>query len=278
MSGRAPSFVALVALLPLAIGCAPKKNDDHPPGISDCVGVGCNPTGAGGTGTGTDGGVTSGDAATDAALVSATGTLATTTDQGFAATGPYAGQVLVRAEGSAGSIIDTEGGVTSTFTLDDVASGLNWFSVENFGGTGTILPTLQPVQVDGTTPVTLVGVDSQIYTTTLFQLSPPQTKADATAQLILFFVNGSVPAANVSLKAWAGAPAVAYDSTQGYEIFATPDQGKTGASGTVLLVNVPAVPYPGSLVTLQFDAGAGAMALAVRVAADYVTRAAIAID
>lgn len=275
MSGRA---LSIAAILLLAVGCAPKKNDAHPPGVADCVGAGCNPSGGSGTNPGNDAGVPIGDAATDAALVSVTGTIATTTDQGFAAAGPYTGQVIVRAEGSASSIVETEGGVASTFGLDDVASGLNWFGVQAFGGAGSILPTLQPVQVDGATPVTIVGVDAQTFSTTLFQMSPPQTQATGAAQLILFFVKGSVPASDVSLKSWASAQAVAYDASQGYEIFATPDQGKTGSSGTVILVNVPAVPYPGSLATLQFDAGAGPHAFAVTVAADYVTRAAIAIQ
>lgn len=207
------------------------------------------------------------------------GTVLATIDPGFVTATSYLGAALVRARGASGTQVQAET-AAGQFTIDDVATGLNWFALEEQTTQRTLLPTLQPVFVTADEPEnSLVGVDEQLFLGVLDMMSPVQVPQSGAGQAILFFVreNGE-PVKDVSIKAWGNAAAVAYDAAPIYEVSSPPDEGKTGELGTALLVNMYAVPYPGSSVEIRFEADGKLLAVPIQIASNYVTRAAIEID
>lgn len=261
-------------------GCS-SKDTEPAPLLEDCVGANCKPAGGGsggGSKPGGEGGA-GGSGDEEPSTITVSGTVLSTVDSGFITATTYVGGALVRAQGESGTQVQSET-AAGQFTIDDVATGLNWFALEEVSTQRTLLPTLQPVVVSEAEPQTsIVGVDEQVFLAVLDTMSPVQVLQSGAAQAILFFAreNGE-PVKGVSIKGWANAEAVAYDAAPTYEVASPPDEGATGELGTALLVNIYAVPYPGSSVEIQFEVDGELLVVPIRVASNYVTRAAIAVD
>lgn len=261
-------------------GCS-SKDTEPAPLLEDCVGANCKPTGGGsggGSKPGGEGGA-GGSGDEEPSTITVSGTVLSTVDSGFITATTYVGGALVRAQGESGTQVQSET-AAGQFTIDDVATGLNWFALEEVSTQRTLLPTLQPVVVSEAEPQTsIVGVDEQVFLAVLDTMSPVQVLQSGAAQAILFFAreNGE-PVKGVSIKGWANAEAVAYDAAPTYEVASPPDEGATGELGTALLVNIYAVPYPGSSVEIQFEVDGELLVVPIRIASNYVTRAAIAVD
>lgn len=261
-------------------GCS-SKDTEPAPLLEDCVGANCKPTGGGsggGSKPGGEGGA-GGSGDEEPSTITVSGTVLSIVDSGFITATTYVGGALVRAQGESGTQVQSET-AAGQFTIDDVATGLNWFALEEVSTQRTLLPTLQPVVVSEAEPQTsIVGVDEQVFLAVLDTMSPVQVLQSGAAQAILFFAreNGE-PVKGVSIKGWANAEAVAYDAAPTYEVASPPDEGATGELGTALLVNIYAVPYPGSSVEIQFEVDGELLVVPIRVASNYVTRAAIAVD
>lgn len=266
----------------LALFSCSDKDPEPAPLLEDCIGENCKPiAGPGGNNNpGNGSGGSGGGSDLEDVTTTVLGTIHATTDSSFLVGTVYVAPSTVKAYGADGAIIETDS-MAGQFIIEDVAAGPNWFALEEQHVQRTLLPTLQPVFVDPDEPETvLVGVDEQIFLSTLDLMVPTQIPVSGTAHAILFFRRESnEPIPGVSLKSWGSADAVAYDATPSYEVADPPDEGATGALGTVLLVNVPAVPYPGSLVDIQFQEEDGeTKVVSIRIASNYVTRAAVIVE
>ena len=96
----------------------------------------------------------------DAGAVTVMFNVGRTNDTGFLSVSPYDALVRVSAFGVGGDVVTTGDVSTGDGTLDGVASGPNWFAVQDPAGTTKILPTLQPVRVDRVTPVAALAEPS----------------------------------------------------------------------------------------------------------------------
>lgn len=271
------SLVVVSALggVVLVAGCSSKEAAPAPM-LGDCEGEGCKPSGGNGGGTKPGDGAGGSDSPDASTSVTVSGTVVSTVDHDFANVAAYTGVAVVHARGKAGADVfaDTAAG---QFTVDDVATGLNWFALEDRQTQRNLMPTLQPVVVDADEPqAQVVGVEQQAFSAVLAGLNPTQIPLDSNAHAILFFVNeGGQPVKGVTLTGWAHAETVAYDSVPAYEVASPPDSFSTGEKSTALLINIPAGPFPGSSVDIRFQVSGEDFTAPVQVASGYVTRAAI---
>lgn len=257
-------------------GCS-SKDTEPAPLLPDCEGAICKPTGGSGGGS-TPGGGTGGGTSEEPATMTVSGTVLSTIDFGFVTATSFVGSAIVRARGESGAPIQAET-AAGQFTIDDVATGLNWFALEEPSAQRTLLPTLQPVFVSEDEPqASVIGVDEQVFLSVLDTMAPVQVPQSGTAQAILFFTheNGD-PVKGVSLKSFGNAETVAYDAAPTYEVASPPEEGATGEMGTALLINMYAVPYPGSSVEIRFEVDGEDLFVPIQVASNYVTRAAISV-
>jgi len=226
MLGRAWGAVLSAA----ALGCA--SNDARPPTPPDCTEPGCNPgpTGGGpggGTGGARDGGGGSNDAnvppavdaTADAGTVTVNYTVRQTVDSWFYATAVYVNAVTVRAVGPNGQVAPaSDAGTAVPQTVTDVASGANWFLVEDATSSRRLTGTLQLVDIDPRTPsATLRGVATDdISNLVVDQVvwAPPA----GTATIILSFrrAGRGVAGVTVDRSALPAGTTVAYDSSGMY--------------------------------------------------------------
>lgn len=284
MRKRTASKLGGVGLLAasLALSSCSDKDPEPAPLLEDCVGENCKTIGSpGGNNKPGDGsGGSGGGSDLEGVTTTVVGTILSTVDAGFLLGSTYVGASKVKAQGANGSIIETDT-AAGQFIIEDVAAGVNWFSLEDQHVQRTLIPTLQPVVVDPDNPQTvLVGVDEQIFLSVLDLMVPTQIPQANAGHAILFFTrSNNQPVSGVSIKSWASAGAVAYDASPSYEVADPPDQGATGALGAVMLVNLPAIPYPGSSVDIQFEEeGGDTKVVTIRVASGHVTRAAVVVD
>jgi len=275
------SKLAASGLLAASLGlfACSEKDTEPAPQIEDCVGETCKPVGPGGNTGGSGGSGGNGGGDLDGVTTTVVGTILSTVDSGFQLGATYVGASKVKAYGKDGTIIETDT-AAGQFIIEDVAAGLNWFTLEDQHVQRTLIPTLQPIVVDPDNPQTvLVGVDEQLFLGVLDMMVPAQTARSEAGHAILFFVDElSQPVTGVSLTSWGSAEAVGYDLSPTYEVADPPSEGATGPAGTVMLVNLPATPYPGSLVDIQFEVNGEPKVVSIRVAAGHVTRAAVAVE
>lgn len=271
-------MVGALGALALLASCSEKKPEPAPL-LDDCIGNDCKASGGNGSGDGTGGGQGGDDDTIDggATTVTVTGTVMATVDEGFLAAAAFTGAAEVHARGEGGADIVSET-AAGQFTIDDVATGSNWFALDEKHAQRLMMPTLQPVRVRADNPTaTLVGIDQSQFLMVLNNLVPTQIAHPNSGHAILFFVRDDVPVQGVSIKRWASAEVVAYDIAAGYETAAPPDESGTGERGTALLVNMPATAFPGSSVDIHFEVDGVPRAASIQLASGYVTRVAIAV-
>ena len=278
-AARVGSGWGVAAACLAVVGCGTKE-PTRAALSGDCTGVACqiDNVPGGGSSTGDAGGdaadaTAADDASADAATsVTVTGSLARTSDSGFLQSTAFSGALAVWAQGPGG--IDVQGAASDgSFTLDGVAPGKgNWFAaIDATVGGGTVLSTIEPLDVDAAQPVVkLLAVDRVELQQVLFGLSLPQQPATGTGYAMLFFQKAGVGSPGVTVTAPSGAT-VLYDSGAGYDLVAN-GVTKTGDRGMAIVVGIAAPAYPGSTLSVVYDAGAGARSAAVRVAAGAVTR------
>jgi hypothetical protein len=228
---RARSVVAELAA-PFALclaACAPADDPRAPP-APDCVEAGCKPRGGGGLGGGgttTDSGLADGPTSVDVGdgsivTVNVTYTVRQTIDSWFYAVSNYGNVVNVHALSAGGWLTPPgeDAGVPPPppGALLDVASGLNWFLVEDGSSARRIASTLQLVDIDAARPdanlraVATDGLTNLVIDQVLW--APPA----GTATLVLNFRRGGRGAAGVTVNRGAlpAGTTVAYDSAGMY--------------------------------------------------------------
>jgi hypothetical protein len=189
----------------------------------------------------------------------------------------YTGPVKVTSFGPAGDPVDTgDTGVILSQDLDGVASGANWFAVEDPSQMAQLAATLQPVDVGTSDPiVTLTALNAgQLAATNIdgdLLMSPVQGQAT----IVLVFQKGGQSVSGVSVTGVTDPAVVSY-----YTGTPFPYQSKakntdsTGADSTVLIAHVPAAAqFPKmNTVTLSYTVGnQAAVSLDVNVAQTFVT-------
>lgn len=163
------------------------------------------------------------------------------------------------------------------YALDDVLNDpLTWVSVTPTTTTNMGLPTLAPVNTtrpaaDGSVTQNLAVVSRTIIDTVLDILTVPTVRDESKATLILMVrkTDGS-PLAGVTVTA-PTAETVVYGAAGTF----TDDATQTDNSGLVVLVNVPASAWPGTLVGVTFtgalDGGADVRAITGSVTLEGIT-------
>lgn len=242
-------WAALAALISLSTSaCVQEKDTDwKPPGSCSNDAPCTNPvSGGGSTSGGADGGPAVG--------VQVTGDVGLLSTLTFNNPTGYDGAATVFATASDGTTVSAPfgGSSASTFTLDDVRVGPQWFFVrDDTSGATDVYSTYTPITVpEQPGPLLLYVVDRPTLQAIAFQQPGSPQLSPNQAQVILFLERDDMPAQGVALAGDAGGAIVLYDEGTGeYSQSAT----VTGASGRMVLLNVP-VPADGVL-SLNFDTG-----------------------
>jgi hypothetical protein len=279
-SGGSIGFGALL----VAAACGNKTV--LPPGGGDCVSC------TSGT-TGTTGGMyrdatpsadareSGRDAPTERASTSATVTfnVARTNDTSFVSVSPYDALVRVSAVGATGDVV-TSGDVNGAGSVDGVATGPNWFAVRDPIDSTKILPTLQPIDVNPVTPVAALVVVGASQLTPLVVDQQPWVPLKGRATLILIFTHGGRLVDGISLGPILPAGAsVAYEQGGSYITPMTNPDVTTDIEGTAIVRDISDLPtYPAmSSIKFGYRLGTATLSFDANLAADYVTRMAVAV-
>jgi hypothetical protein len=155
--------------------------------------------------------------------------------------GSATGPLVISAYDPSGAVVDTgQAGVTLPVKLDGVASGSNWFAVEDATKAGTIASTLQPISVgtDNPTNVALSAISAGPLAATQIDRVPLGGPASGEATVVLVFRQGVKSVPGITVTGNPGNSTVAYYAGNGYQ---TQDMGTnvTGAQSTVLIAHVP---------------------------------------
>lgn len=243
-SSRLSDFALFAAPSALALGCvlstgACKGEDEaKPPPISepDCQGATCvpignkgNPSGggAGGTGSGGAGGAVAG-------VATVTGQVQILADTLLQVGAPYPGKADIIVDAATPTTTAQWNG-SAPFTIEGVSGGVRQFRTSPIDPSGEVFGTLllyrvTPPAFDGVFPV----VDGQVLRTIVASLPTPQTLSVGTAHAVVTVSDAAgIPIAGTTAVA-SGVGAVAYDLGDDYS------GTKTGARGTILLVNIAA--------------------------------------
>jgi len=242
---------------------------------STCVDCGYI-TGSGTVATGGSGGgggeAASGSGATDGEAVTLTGQVLLLDDVDFDSGPLFPDPTAIRVEGQSGaSVVGSWDGV-EPFSIDDVAGGPEVWLLSTPPMNGFALPTLVPLDTTmpnmaGVVTANVPVVSQDVIDTVLSLLSVPVFRNEEAAQIVLLIEDSDgAPLAGVTVTARA-AEVVAYGASGSFSDIAT----ETDSSGLVLVANVPATTWPGSLVgvTLSGTLDRGAD---VRVVSGGVTR------
>jgi hypothetical protein len=265
--GQVGCLFAIAGLFAL-VGCKSEEEAKPGPiGEPSCQGVTCQPTGSvgssGGSGTTGSGGNSSGAGGADTAgLVSVTGQVQLLSDTLFASGSAYPGRVdVIVDQASPTTTVQWNG--ASPFTLEGVPGGLRQFRTSPVDATGEVLGALvvyrvAPPTFEATFPV----VDGQVLRTIVSALPTPQTLVAGSAHALVRVVDANGAALAGLTVAASGVGAIAYDLGDDYS------GTKTGARGTVLLVNIAAT----STLKLTFtDANATSASVTIPVLPNTVT-------
>jgi len=257
-----------------------------PPGGGDCPSCATATTTTGGTfrdaTATTDVSEGGGDEPTEREAGSATVmfNVGRTNDTGFISVSPHDALVRVSAIGATGDVVTTGDVSTGEGSLDGVATGPNWFAVQDPAGTTKILPTLQPVAVSPVTPVAaLVAVATPLLTPLMIDQQPwAPLKGHAT--LILIFNRGGrlLDGITVGPSLPAGA-SVAYEQNGAYITPMTNPDVKTDAEGTAIVRDIGNVAtYPATTpMKFGYRLGTASLSFNASLAADFVTWMTVAV-
>jgi hypothetical protein len=189
----------------------------------------------------------------------------------------YTGPVKVTSFGPASDAVDTgDTGVVLPQDLDGVASGPNWFAVQDTNPVVTLASTLQRVDVGTSDPsVTLSALNAgQLAATNIdgdLLMSPVQGQAT----IVLVFQRDGRSVSDVAVTGVADPAVISYYAGTPFP-YQTQGKGtmSTGADSTVLIAHVPvAAQFPKmNTVNLSYTVGnQAAIPLDVNVAQTFVT-------
>jgi hypothetical protein len=244
---------AAVALFWLAFfGCG-EPTERTPATCTNCgiyTGGGVGMPGSGG-GAGTGNG-TAGVAATTGVIL--TGNVILLDDFALKS-GPLLGDAAtIRVQAKGGGTVMGDWNGTDVFEVEDVLSSpLTWANVTPMPSTSEGLPTVTPVNTanptaDGRVSQNLAVVSRTLIDTILDILTVPTVRDPSKAILVLEVrKTDNTPLAGVTAIA-SGAETIVYGAAGTF----TDDATQTDNSGTVILVNVPASAWPGTLVGVTF--------------------------
>jgi hypothetical protein len=198
-----------------------------------------------------------------------------TNDTGFRLVSPYDAAVRVSAVGAAGTLVTTgDTGVPPSGSLDGVATGPNWFAVEDPTGTSRILPTLQPVMVDPVTPLAGLVCIGASQLTPLVVDGEPWAPLKGHATLIVIFDRGGKLSSGVTIGPTLPAGAsIAYEQAGAYATPMNNPDIATDDEGTVIVRDIASVAtYPATTtLELTYHLGASTLTFDTNLAADFVT-------
>jgi hypothetical protein len=251
------------------LGC--KGEDARPAALGDCNDEDCAATrrsggvyGGGGNGLSGDAGSAGSagvaGAAGSSSLADArslTGTIQVVAQSDLTANGELDSVLSVRAAGANMAQVTTNSALDGSFRLDGADPGDPlWVGVGAFDGneTSPLLDTLQPVAVTRTSPVELLVVRRDVLEQIAanFTNNPPELDPGRGSIILRVVSEQGAPVPQVQLRFPApGDVAVAYDVGDAYSDQVT----ETSARGTLVLLNMPAGTYPGTLtsVTVQVN-------------------------
>lgn len=232
---RFDRWIPIVACAALFAACSSTKtNPGAPPPCPACMSAGAvmvdpatTSTGAGGAST-TDGGHGGGD------TVTVSGDVVTVDNLGFDAAVPYAkpGTVYVYAYGTSGQELSQPYNGT-TFSIDNVSIGENWFRVLPMDTTDSVFPTYS-VQNVGAAKLQLPLLDKQILTSIGLDAGLALSTLDA--QIVIQVSRGGKPLKGIKAES-LGAGEIVYDL--GPASYSKQD-GATGDRGVIVLINMSA--------------------------------------
>jgi hypothetical protein len=221
-----------------------------------------------------------GAAETDAGSVSVMFNVGRTNDTGFLSVSPYDSLVRVSAVGLGGNVVTTGDVTMGEGTLDGVATGNNWFTVQDPGGTAKILPTLQPVKVDRVTPTAaLVAVGSNQLKPLMIDQQPWAPLAGHATLIVIFNRGGKlIDGIKIGPTLPPGA-SVAYEQSAAYVTPMTNPDVATDSEGTALVRDIGNVAtYPMTTPTkFGYRLGTAALSFEASLAADFVTWMTVAV-
>jgi hypothetical protein len=266
-----------VALLFLTVGFGCSEPTERTP--ATCMNCGIvTGGGVGVPGTGGGAGMGGGQAGTGATSgVTLTGNVILLDDFGFEMGPLLDDTATLRAQAQGGGSVTGEWSGLDPYVLEDVLSDpLTWVSITPSSSMGEGLPTLVPANTtrpaaDGSITLNLAVVGRTVVETILDILTVPVFRDESKAILILEVRKADgTPLPGVTATA-PTAETIVYGAAGTF----TDDATATDASGLVLLVNVPASAWPGTLVGVTFtgalDGGADVRAVTGAVTLEGIT-------
>lgn len=252
-------------------GCAStRRNGAGYLGGGDGMGSAGNAGSAGGTGDAGNAGSTNLPA--DARTL--TGTIAVVTQTDLTASSNLDTALKVRAAGANVAQVTTDATQDGSFLLAGASSSDPlWVGIGAFDGddAGPLLDTLQPVAAQQTGPAGLLVMRRSVLEQIAlvgFQVNPQELDPGRGNIILRVKDEQAAPLPQVRLLFPAPeAVAVAYDAGDVYSDQAT----ETAARGTLVLLNVPASPYPGSLTSVSIEVRGAPQEIEIRTVAGGVS-------
>jgi hypothetical protein len=202
------------------------------------------------------------------------GSVHVVTSQDLVSRGPLADALKVRAPDASAHTVEVTTDAGGVFSLEGVETDpLVWVGVGTFDGSnsGLYMDTLQAVDDTAGTAVDLAVVQrtvmEQIAQTFVSAptLNPMQGHA-----IVKLLDSGGNPISDLAVTyPRANGVSVGYDAGDTY----SEQTGATSGRGTVVLLNLPASPYPGSIVGIVAENTTERFDLSIRVATGSVTLA-----
>jgi hypothetical protein len=172
----------------------------------------------------------------------------------------YTGPVKVSSFDPAGAVVDTgDMGVILSQDLDGVASGQNWFAVQDANTTVTLASTLQPVNVGSGNPtIALSALNAGQLAATNIDGDLLMSPAQGQATIVLVFQRAGKPVSGVSVSGVSDPAVIGYYTGTPFP-YQTKAKGTdaTGTDSTVVIAHVAAAAqFPKmSTITLSYNIG-----------------------
>jgi len=270
-----------------------KEDEARPGALGDCNEDGCASTRRNGVGYigGGNGSGTAGNAGSEGMAGSAgvaggagssgsadartlTGTIRVVTEPDLTANGSLDDAVKVRAAGANVAQVTTDAAADGSFRLEGASSGDPlWVGIGAFDGddAGPLLDTLQPVPAQQTGSAGLFVVRRSVLEQIAlvgFQNNPQDLDPGRGSIILSVVSEQGAPLPQVELLFPSPDDvAVAYDAGEVYSDQAT----ETAARGTLVLLNVPSNPYPGTVTSVAVQVRGARQDIDIRTVAGGVS-------
>jgi hypothetical protein len=261
------------------------EDDDRPGALGDCNDDGCGATRrngggyiGGGNGSGSAGNAGSagiagaaGSSSVSADARTLTGTIAVVTAADLTVSSNPGAALKVRAAGANVAQVTANAGSDGSFILAGASStDPLWVGIGAFDGdeSGPFLDTLQPVPAQQTAPAGLLVVRRTVLED--IAVDAFQQELDPRRGSIILSVESEQGVPLPQVKLLFPSPndvAVAYDAGDVYSDQAT----ETSARGTLVLLNLPASPYPGTVTGVAIQVNGAPQDIPIRTIAGGVS-------